>query len=185
MGSFKEAVEELFVKSDRIKFDLGLDLKFPDQFTMQLVCRPWRSIPLANEWRGFVRDFKLTALSQYFTHLHFPALNAAAKATVARQAKSFHTKVVAPLLRKTGLKHCVVDLIIDPGGDDTVLLLEINDWLPGSTGAALFDWDSDREVLWGESPFELRVNEKPVVDAVLGELPTAWRELLAVKKKES
>merc|ERR1712176_510514 len=49
---FKEAVTELFARSERIKFDLQLDLQLPKSFSLHLVCRPFEEIPMISEYRA-------------------------------------------------------------------------------------------------------------------------------------
>jgi len=39
-----------------------------------LECRPWQEAPLSSEWRCFVREGELKAISQYFTDLYFEQL---------------------------------------------------------------------------------------------------------------
>jgi hypothetical protein len=58
------------------------------------------------------------------------------------------------------VEDCVCDFVVC--GDDRVLVIELN--LFGRTaGAALFSWDADQQLLYGNRPFEFRV----VADAAL------------------
>jgi hypothetical protein len=57
------------------------------------------------------------------------------------------------------VEDCVCDFVVC---EDRVMVIELN--LFGRTaGAALFSWDSDQQLLYGNRPFEFRV----VVDASL------------------
>lgn len=68
----EEAID-LFQKSARVREDLGRALK-REQFDLMLVCREFVDMPLHSEFRGFVFEKRLVALSQYFWFSYFPEL---------------------------------------------------------------------------------------------------------------
>lgn len=69
-----EEALHLLCRSERILDDLELALEDPTRWTQHLVIRKWADMPLSSEWRGFVCDGKLTALSQYFAPCYFEEL---------------------------------------------------------------------------------------------------------------
>jgi hypothetical protein len=132
------------------------------------------------EFRGFVHNRKLTALTQYFSCVPFPELHSARDAIAARVLSFFER--IAP---KISLDHYIIDFIIlpererkpeaeaggssadskadspkagasaDDGSDPRILLLELNPFYRHA-GAGLFSWRTDRARLFN-GPFELRV----------------------------
>lgn len=151
-----EAVDMLKT-SKRIWVDLKEALDTPsDDFAIKLVVREWLDIPNVFELRGFVRNRRLTALSQYFSMCYFPWVSPAQWADVKTRVLSFFETTVAELLP---VEDCVCDFVVC---EDRVMVIELN--LFGRTaGAALFSWDTDQQLLYGNRPFEFRV----VADASL------------------
>lgn len=49
-------------------------LQFPGAFSVDIVIREWTQMSAAMEFRGFVYERKLNALSQYCYHQHFKVL---------------------------------------------------------------------------------------------------------------
>jgi len=173
--SFKEALE-LFVLSNRIKFDLELDLRFAKDFSMNVIVRPWMSIPLECEYRGFVCKGTLTALSQYFTQIFVPSL-LLKKDKVKNDISNFFYHVFKPRLAdKKDLAEG--DYVIDfVALEDRVLVLELNQF-KSTTGPGLFDWEKDHKVLF-EGPFEFRVLTQPVVNNIDPKsLAPSWRKII-------
>lgn len=64
----------LFLQSTRVLFDVELDLLGGADLHTTLECRPWQEAALSSEWRCFVREGELKAISQYFTDLYFEHL---------------------------------------------------------------------------------------------------------------
>eukprot|EP01128_Nolandella_sp_AFSM9_P011406 TRINITY_DN8124_c0_g1_i1.p1 TRINITY_DN8124_c0_g1~~TRINITY_DN8124_c0_g1_i1.p1 ORF type:complete len:103 (+),score=6.54 TRINITY_DN8124_c0_g1_i1:139-447(+) len=58
------ALDDFVLKSARTAFDIKLDLRFPGRFSTCLIVRAWENIPLRHEFRGFIYQRKLCALSQ-------------------------------------------------------------------------------------------------------------------------
>lgn len=66
---------EFFLQSQRIIFDLKLDIRFPKSFNQSIIIREWIDhLKLKHEFRGFVYKGKLIAVSQYFTQCFFKSL---------------------------------------------------------------------------------------------------------------
>jgi len=167
----KEALD-MFVESERIKFDLELDLRFPDEFSNHVIVRLWEDIPLENEFRAFVFDHKLTAISQYFTQIYFPQL-VEHKTEMLQQIKQFW------LSCKDAFEYekFVIDFAIKRDGNAVVL--ELNPYNI-STGSSLFSWHSeeDSDIMEGLKPFEFRILESPIVETLKNKLHPVWKQLL-------
>ncbi|KAL6050059.1 Cell division cycle protein 123 [Balamuthia mandrillaris] len=65
---------KLFITSERSYEDLVLALEFPEKWDMKVIIRKWVDIHPSMEFRGFVYNKNLTALSQYFYVAFFPQL---------------------------------------------------------------------------------------------------------------
>lgn len=64
--SSAQQILSMFIHSERIEHDLGSALKYgKEKFDQNVVLRKWIPIDIDMEFRGFVCNGKLTALSQY------------------------------------------------------------------------------------------------------------------------
>jgi hypothetical protein len=143
----------LLLRSERIFDDLELALE-SEGWNQHLVVRQWIDMPLSCEYRGFVHNGQLTALSQYFAPCFFAELQSEeAQSRAVNSARALVEKI-----RNLLPSAVVADFAVQ--SDGSALLLEINPFnnYPGcGTSACLFDWRADREVLEGRAPFELRI----------------------------
>lgn len=128
-----------------------------DEFPIHVVLRKWE--PLLDpefEFRGFVHNKQLTALSQYNHYAYFPEIverkEELQEAITSYWEASVRAKVEAP--------SYVVDFAVLTDG--RVCVVELNPFAK-TTGGALFSWKGDEAVLHN-GPFEFRVHEKPVSD---------------------
>ncbi|ELR11215.1 uncharacterized protein ACA1_389360 [Acanthamoeba castellanii str. Neff] len=116
--------------SERSNEDLLLALEFPHQWDMKIITRQWVEMHPAMEFRGFVCGKKLTALSQYFHIVHFPAL-AAHKDEIARRIQAFFAERIVDLIPLDnyvidfGIASATDDIVADGGGGE-VLVIELN-----------------------------------------------------------
>jgi hypothetical protein len=55
---------EMLVNSNRTYQDLSRVLKFPDEFQVYIILRQWHFIHPSHEFRAFIYDLKLNAVSQ-------------------------------------------------------------------------------------------------------------------------
>ena len=124
-----------------------------DSWDLSLVLRRFSFIPIANEFRCFVRDAKLTAISQYFPHCYFPNKVHAKAAQIRDMVQRYFGEVL--------LKECnelntelessyILDLNVDVDSGE-IVIIELNPFAR-TTGAGVFDWVKDRELLYGEVP---------------------------------
>jgi hypothetical protein len=169
-SSLQEALE-LFCQSTRVLFDLELDLLDPVNLHTTLECRPWLSnASLESEWRVFVRGGQIVAISQYFTDLYFPRLVGQANHVKDAILKVWNSDIREPIVKRLGLKNCVVDFICDL---EKCLVLEVNQWAR-STGSGLFSWDELEREQYSEEP-EIRFLRTP---PNVKSLPPEWLEIL-------
>lgn len=133
--------------------------------------QPW------NEYRAFVFENKLTAASQYDHLCYYPQVVENGE-KISRVLRSFFDSELAHRLEK--LSTYVVDLFVDvealAGGktEGVVQVVELNSF-ESWTGACLFSWGADNDVIFGRKPFELRVVTKPAPDeTLLDMIPSPW-----------
>jgi hypothetical protein len=62
----------MMCRSSRIREDLMKALEFPGSFPVSIIVRAWTPMSAHQEFRGFVYNRKLTALSQYCYYQYFP-----------------------------------------------------------------------------------------------------------------
>ena len=172
-------VLECLVTSERVcEDDLPLALSFPDKWSQHIVLRPWVPIPTEHEFRAFVFGGRLTGLCQYFSSVYFPAL-LARKNDIEKMVVDFFASVKDRIPMEPA--EYVMDLAVDIESGK-VFIIEFNPFgAPDGmgTGTVMFnlDHDHDKDVLFGEAPFEFRITERPVagVDSLIkGE----WRTFL-------
>lgn len=129
------------------------------------------------EFRGFVCNGELNALSQYNHLCFYSHLVAQRDARMAAIQDFFNTRVKDRLASK--FREYVIDfaLVSKDGqwGADEIFVIELNPFL-FSTDGALFSWQQERGVL-ENGPFEYRLLEKPIA-GVKARLNHDWRDVL-------
>lgn len=122
-----------------------------------------------SEFRAFVFENQLTAISQYYGQCYFEDL-VRDKPIYLKRIQEFFA-AIQPYL--SFLPKYVIDFAVL---EDKVLILELNPFHP-STSACLFDWAKDADLL-EKGPFELRIHTKPPVITKKEILPewAAWME---------
>ncbi|KAJ3430187.1 cell division cycle protein 123 [Anaeramoeba flamelloides] len=170
----------LLCSSSRVKSDLRKFLKFP-KHQAYLVLREFDDAIVRNpgeEFRGFVYNSKLTALSQYNTFEIF-------KETLSK--KDYYQKLITEfwekeLKEKIPIKHYVVDFYVT---EEKVIMIEVNPFFMG-TGACNFNWAKDYTAL-KNGPFQFRMTEtqkyhgQDLVDMYFG---NPWRKLIFQKRQD-
>jgi hypothetical protein len=170
---------QLIMYSSRAISDIKRALDFADKssWNLKLIVREFVEIPIEGEFRGFVYNNKLNALSQYYADCFFPEIaSETQKKKIEERVLTFFEQEI-----KDSLKHLssyIVDFVVT---DKYVKVVELNPFSK-STGACLFDWDKDKQII-EEGPFEFRVNtkEREGVHAML--MP--WRYLIQAAETES
>jgi len=151
-----ESAMKLLLASERVYSDL-IDVMercvkakdHPYKWKMTVAVREWNDqVELANEFRCFVVDSKITAISQYCEYMYL--------AQWANREEEIKTLVLKAWENIKGLlnrhyKACVLDFVIFPDaaeGSCKVQVIEVNPFGP-MTGSCCFDWKKDRKLLLG------------------------------------
>jgi gamma-glutamylcyclotransferase (GGCT)/AIG2-like uncharacterized protein YtfP len=144
----------LLLSSERVFSDCRDWLSFGEP--EQIVLREWDPrLRLEFEFRAFIHDNVITAISQYDHYCVYPSLAGREKG-IEEAIKEFHST----MHDSVGVASYCADFACIPveGCDGyEVTLVEISPFLP-CTGPAMFHWDRDAEVLRGTEPFEFRLN---------------------------
>jgi len=141
----KTAREALWLieNSERTFGDLIHTMEYPIEWDMKLVIRRWKDgVDVGNEFRGFVCDGKLTALSQYNDMCYYYELDGK-EALIVDKIMEFWQRL-APHVHYQAV---IVDFVLV---DDftKVYCVEVNPWGP-VTGCSLFRWAFERDLLQG------------------------------------
>lgn len=156
-------VLQALVTSDRVcEDDLPLALSFVQRWSQHIVLREWIEIPTWCELRAFVFGGRLTGLQQYFKGAFFPELVAARERVVTLVQAAFAT--FGGLVGLEPAEY-VLDLAVDMARE-RVWIIELNpfgkpDGLGTGTGLFSLADPHDAAVLFGEAPFEFRLEEAP------------------------
>lgn len=118
--------------------------------TDRLVVRPYRRMDRTREFRLFIRDAQLLAMSQYCLERHFRRL-ARRVPQLWEQGREFAREII-PLLPAATL---AVDVYLTSEG--RFLIVDLNPWGPPTDPLLLRTWDRD----WRE-PLGLRIIPEPV-----------------------
>lgn len=132
-----QAAVDLLCNSSRVFLDLkrAMDAKF----AVNCVIREYRLLPPCSEFRVFVVQGKITAVSQYIDCLFFPQLN-------VEQLRSVLLDFQEAVFKKHAAElpiAFVADMSVE---NDRCTIIELNPFIH-KTGAALFDWNADKEIL--------------------------------------
>eukprot|EP00026_Physarum_polycephalum_P011726 Phypoly_transcript_11967.p1 GENE.Phypoly_transcript_11967~~Phypoly_transcript_11967.p1 ORF type:complete len:362 (+),score=58.85 Phypoly_transcript_11967:36-1088(+) len=153
--SVDEALQ-LVMYSSRAISDMkrALDNLDVSPWNMKAIVREFVDIPIEGEFRGFVHNKKLNALSQYYADCYFEDLPPRREAIGSAVQKFFYSHIQSLL----PFDSYIIDFVVFKNND--VMIVELNPYSV-TTGACLFDWQKDKAQL-ENGPFELRVNTEPV-----------------------
>lgn len=158
--SAEEALD-LMIASQRILEDLSESLLASSEgqgspFDMSVVVRQWVDLPSEWEFRCFVVDGSLTAISQYFAKTYVPAM-AKHKDAVLQALRAFFDETKGLL---GDLQTYIVDYAVEwsDGAVQKIWIVEINN-PPPVAGTSMFSKKdpADLDILWGRAPFEFRI----------------------------
>jgi len=138
----------MFSESDRISMDLETALQYPDKFSSSLIIRPWYNIDVDMEFRCFVSQGVMTAISQYNHGMYFKRLFNL-KDNLRAQIVQFWTSECQQAL-SSKFKDYVIDIAVCK---DQCYVIELNPWEAG-TDAALFSWKEDHNLLYNKESHE-------------------------------
>jgi hypothetical protein len=125
-----------------------------------VVLRQWASIHPSLEFRGFVYDKKLNAISSYNRAVCWPGVPEKV-AEIEEKCRTYYEKIKSKI--PDNMKNFIVDFAILEDGSVTVV--EFNDFADFEgcgSNAELFSWATDEDILKGKKPFETRVVMKPL-----------------------
>lgn len=177
--SSKEEMLRLLSYSERCVSDLKrlIDHRhLLDQWDLYLVIRTFEFIPICNEFRCFVCNGKLTAISQYFPHCLFPRSFRESTEQIKEMISDFYENVVRDECKLNDKLHdsYILDLNVDLQRE-TVMIIELNPFAK-TTGTGFFDWNEDSDLLHGRiedddvyPEIRIRTEVDTHVDAVLNQ----------------
>eukprot|EP00128_Syssomonas_multiformis_P016090 Colp12_sorted_trinity150504_noHs@22925 len=174
---------QLLVESKRIQGDLEQYLKGTDATTFNFILREFADFEPENEFRAFVYDRKLTAVTQYNETCFFPMLGSHVEEFTKCIFDVIENQVI-PVL-PSSLHNSIVDIVIvkNPEVESgpnawQVKIVEINPFAEFA-GTGLFTWERDWKILRGREPFEFRYAKVPPnMSEVMKNLSADWRKVI-------
>eukprot|EP01130_Rhizamoeba_saxonica_P011128 TRINITY_DN460_c0_g1_i2.p1 TRINITY_DN460_c0_g1~~TRINITY_DN460_c0_g1_i2.p1 ORF type:complete len:266 (+),score=54.56 TRINITY_DN460_c0_g1_i2:190-987(+) len=159
---------DLIAFSSRTISDLKRALDYRDlvPWNLKVVIREFVPMPIDGEYRGFVYNNQLNAVSQYYADSYFPSIKQEEKSIVDNIKKFFLV-----VRDKIKLDNYIIDFAVN--GDD-VFIVELNPY-SSTTGSCLFDWGED-QAIFENGPFEFRYVDEPTGSAEAHLLP--WKNLM-------
>eukprot|EP00927_Polykrikos_kofoidii_P060298 TRINITY_DN5530_c1_g1_i1.p1 TRINITY_DN5530_c1_g1~~TRINITY_DN5530_c1_g1_i1.p1 ORF type:complete len:480 (-),score=85.16 TRINITY_DN5530_c1_g1_i1:35-1474(-) len=148
------AALELLIASKRVMSDIGHFRRYRAQGAsneFNVVLRTWDDAVAGTvEWRCFVADGRLTAISQYHCYTALPEIvHASAEELRATRDRlvAFHRRVHGAVEESVRVPSYVLDVATPVSGDQMtpVRLVEVNPL--HTSGGALFTWRHDTDVL--------------------------------------
>eukprot|EP01124_Arcella_intermedia_P035606 TRINITY_DN9120_c0_g1_i1.p1 TRINITY_DN9120_c0_g1~~TRINITY_DN9120_c0_g1_i1.p1 ORF type:complete len:347 (-),score=110.14 TRINITY_DN9120_c0_g1_i1:18-1058(-) len=154
-----EEIISIFSKSERIYVDLTRWLQFSEDLgPMYVTLREFNQQLRAHmEFRGFVHKKQLNAVTQYYDTVCFDLL--------LKNEQQYKTAILNYFNQLNSSSFINMDnYIIDflCYDDFNIQIIEINPWA-STTGASLFSWSADRQVLMN-GPYEFRILKAPIPD---------------------
>jgi hypothetical protein len=186
LTSAKE-VMDMFLGSERINSDLDLALQFSSTWSQHFIVRKFVPIPIEFEFRAFVVNNQLRGMCQYYHYIYFPTLveNKEKISNLILQ-KFEEMKETVPIRDKTYVVDWAVDF-----ANEKVYVIELNpfgDYENMGTSSAMFKLHDnivamdrkgpDREIFFGDKPFEFRIETAEKDDVNLWNLMFGpWKSL--------
>lgn len=178
--SFHEMIK-LLIMSERVYEDLEqeIEVRAPSDFSLSLVLREWIDIDFDLEFRGYVHNNQLNALSQYNHVCYIDEIVQNRELMLRRMLQLFD--VVRPKLATIG--SYVIDFTVNPRllHDESqlekcVLIVELNPYEIG-TGSCMFDWKTEKHLM-DNGPFEFRIVETKDDAALFKEMNPSYLQYL-------
>ncbi|KAF7343857.1 cell division cycle protein 123-like protein [Mycena sanguinolenta] len=183
---FKDAASVIraLVLSERVWQDMTLALRHPDTWKQNVILRKWEPVPIDMEFRTFVANGRMTALSQYAYQLYSSRLNNTAQLRLAITAIQNLYHDLWPILSNAKFSNCVLDFGVVPpterDGSWRAILIEINPF-EETTDGALFSWTRERAIIEGKAEDVdypvVRITEAKRTGA-LAMIPKGWKEVM-------
>ncbi|KAF7350167.1 cell division cycle protein 123-like protein [Mycena venus] len=181
------SVIRALVLSERVWQDMTLAMRHPDTWQQNVILRKWEPVPIDMEFRTFVSNGRMTAISQYAYQLYSLRLNDPVQLqfAVAAIRNLYHN--LWPILSKEGFSNCVLDFGVissahaENNGSWRATLIEINPF-EETTDGALFSWTRERDLIEGKTDGldypVVRITEARRTGA-LAMVPKGWKEVMA------
>jgi len=159
-----DEVLNLITRSQRVFSDINFYFQYrvlgASSGKLCLILRDFiPDLPVDQEFRCYVRQRKMTAISQYQCYCKFPALIDEAHVRKCRDAiLSFHDNLTSSL----PMEDYVIDVVVFP--DYSCQVIELNPFgIAMSSGSALYSWSEDYDLLYGNLGLDfvpIRILEK-------------------------
>jgi len=154
--SGKQAVQ-LLAKSHRIWQDINATIDaIIDKFEMFVFVREWAQIHPSMEFRGFVYNGRLNAISSYNRAVCWPGIPER-KVEIEKRCIEYWEKIKPSMPAE--MKNFIIDFAILEDTNE-MTIVEFNDFADfegAGSNAELFNWTTDRDILTGVAPFETRL----------------------------
>ncbi|CAH1773218.1 unnamed protein product [Owenia fusiformis] len=172
-----EEVFDMFLRSLRIYQDLTLARDNPERFNENFVIRKFIDIDIDMEFRGFVFEHDLVALSQY-NYLIFSGRLLKEGKQISERIQRFFDKSIKEKMKQKNFPHdYVIDFAVcNNSTEEKIWVIEINPFLE-TTDGALFSWNKERHLLEGKEGFQLRLTKANKPGSIVM-LPQSAKELL-------
>ncbi|KAH3766168.1 D123 protein [Pelomyxa schiedti] len=164
----RQAMLRLFGESSRVEADLKKALEFSSNsaYPVSVIVREFVKIEPHQEFRVFISNRKLTAVSQYF---HFCLFEHFSPDLEERIKQFFESS----LKENLPAASCIADIVVT---ETSVMLIELNPF-HRTTDSCLFDWANDADFnLLTNGPFQLRIRTTPHLHKLSA--PTPWQKLI-------
>ena len=171
----------LLITSDRIQEDLRHYCEEGGK-NLQVVIREWFSFEVQHEFRAFVYQGKLTAITQYNEMCYFPEL-VQHQEDIGRFMIETVQRDVLPAIQS--LDSLVIDIILSrsDSGEWLLKIVEINPFAEFA-GTGLFSWENDKLTLMGKRGFEFRIHQSPPTSAMTN-LPSSMLTFLTIAENRN
>lgn len=159
----------LLLSSERVYLDLIDWMKFGGK--EQICLREWnKDLDYDNEYRAFVYNNKLTAITQYDHYGKYDEV-IKSKDKVEKMIHQFWEKEVKARMK-------VSDYIVDFGYvNDSIILIELSPFLE-CTGASMFRWQNDsNELCFGDGKLRVALKDYPHVDDLANQWEERWQDI--------
>ncbi|KAL9644525.1 hypothetical protein ABK040_009389 [Willaertia magna] len=176
---------QLLIESDRAQQELTKMVETEGEREIRLIVREFVNFDVGLEFRSFIYNNQLCALSQYNPYVYFPHL-VKHQDEILKSIQQFINDRIKEgsiplrnfsldiLLINNSAKNktcCSVDN--ETRAEDLqVKIIEVNA-LAEFTGTCCFTWEHDRDILMGKKPFEFRLTLKEY-DNPLQEFNSEW-----------
>ena len=176
---YTDLVRTFLFMDEKIKKDLDSILK-----EEKIIIRKfYKEIEPEFEFRAFVKDNKLTALTQYFKSCYNPFI----KENKKKILNSIEDKLQEVIKKLNTKENFVVDFVYPKKEGEEVKVIELNPF-SNQTNAGLFSWrdEEEKKILNGELEFEFRIQENPISkDEMRKMLSQDIREMIELIEKEN